>query len=255
MRGLRLDLMYNSRKIFVYSTKSIAAVVFIFSFLPYRIYAQQQKARFRSITVQNGLSQNFVQCVFKDKKGYMWFGTRYGLNQYDGYKITTYHFNPDDPKSISSNSVNDIIEDKEGNLFIATNRGLNKWDRSKKCFIHYSPPKTILKISDLSLDSKGRIWVATVNAGLLLFDANKGTFDAYLQQNPKSNDVNKVLEYKPDILWVTSKAGLDQLDVKTRKISHFPVDPDDPKKLAKDFDIKNRTASFTQSPKYKLKKA
>jgi signal transduction histidine kinase/ligand-binding sensor domain-containing protein/DNA-binding response OmpR family regulator len=161
----------------------------------------------------------------------MWFGTRDGLNQYDGYKIITYRYISNDSTSLSNNIVNDIIEDKAGNLLIATNKGLSKWIRITRNFVRYDAPKSSLKVSDLCIDSKGRFWAGTVNAGLQLFNPEIGTFRSFLQKHPRANDVHKILEFKEDILWIANKAGLDQFDLKTEKFTTFDVDPDNSKKL------------------------
>ncbi|MBT1701884.1 two-component regulator propeller domain-containing protein [Chryseosolibacter indicus] len=95
----------------------------------------------------------------------MWFGTRDGLNKYDGYEITVYKNEFNDPSSISSNTINDIVGDKDGNLWIATWKGLNKFNRQKEQFVRYinnnERTGTIRSnlINCLSIDEEDNIWI------------------------------------------------------------------------------------------------
>src|SRR5436309_2991670 len=73
--------------------------------------------------VAEGLSQRFVYCSFKDHLGIMWFGTRDGLNRFDGYMFTSYRYQPFGKNSISGNVVRAIQEDARGNLWIGTHDG------------------------------------------------------------------------------------------------------------------------------------
>src|SRR5215207_3349008 len=96
--------------------------------------AQNPDLKFTHLSTEKGLSQSVVQCILKDSKGLMWFGTRDGLNKYDGNTFTIYKHDPERKESISNNFINDILEDKQGNLWIATKSGLNKFDRKKNTF-------------------------------------------------------------------------------------------------------------------------
>src|SRR5947209_17940127 len=83
-------------------------------------FSQNQSLKFEHIGIKEGLSQINVTCIKQDKRGFMWIGTRDGLNKYDGYKFTIYKYDPKDSNTISNNFIQDIIEDKDGNLWIAT---------------------------------------------------------------------------------------------------------------------------------------
>ena len=45
---------------------------------------------FRSLDINNGLSQNTVHAILQDKQGFMWFGTKDGLDRYDGISFRTF---------------------------------------------------------------------------------------------------------------------------------------------------------------------
>src|SRR5674476_1063585 len=66
----------------------------------------------------HGLSNNQVECVFKDSRGFMWIGTNFGLNRYDGNQIKVYRFIRNDSTSLLYNEVSHIQEDVNGDLWI-----------------------------------------------------------------------------------------------------------------------------------------
>ena len=79
--------------------------------------------KFTHLTTNDGLSQSYVTAILQDRRGFMWFATRDGLNRYDGNAFVVYKHNPNDPGSLSANFIQDLIEDDDGNLWIATNTG------------------------------------------------------------------------------------------------------------------------------------
>ncbi|HEY4788010.1 MAG TPA: two-component regulator propeller domain-containing protein, partial [Bacteroidales bacterium] len=92
----------------------------IFPFLSFNLYGQEKVLRFDHLTVEDGLSQNTVMGIVKDKYGFMWFGTFEGLCRYDGYKFTRYHSDQNNPHSLWNNRISLLYKDTRGTLWIAT---------------------------------------------------------------------------------------------------------------------------------------
>ena len=90
--------------------------------LPLSVCAQY-KYMFKHLEVRDGLSNNQVNAIYKDSKGFMWFGTASGLNRYDGYDIRVYRSQADDENSLPDNSIKTIQEDGENNLWLRTRAG------------------------------------------------------------------------------------------------------------------------------------
>src|SRR3982751_4762435 len=82
-------------------------------------FAQKHNIRFEHLGTSLGLSQSNVMCILQDSRGFMWFGTRDGLNKYDGYKFTVYKNDSKDTNSISNNFISGIVEDANGNIWVA----------------------------------------------------------------------------------------------------------------------------------------
>src|SRR5882724_5089363 len=111
--------------------------------------AQKQNLKFEHLDINAGMSQNQVMCILQDSRGFMWFGTRDGLNKYDGYKFTVYKNDAKDSTSISNNFITGIVEDATGIIWIASRGGgLNRYDKEKDKFTHFkNNPKNPNSIS------------------------------------------------------------------------------------------------------------
>jgi len=97
-----------------------AVISLLFAPLCFARPAGIKNIKFHYFTVDQGLSQNTIQCILQDKRGFMWFGTMNGLNRFDGYKFTIFQPDAADAGTISSNDIQAIIEDKNGKLWIGT---------------------------------------------------------------------------------------------------------------------------------------
>ena len=89
-----------------------------------------------SSKVADGLSSNTVYSIYQDRDGFMWFGTRNGLNRYDGYTFRVFRHLNNDPYSLPDNVVVNICESPEGKLWIKTEREYALFDKDKGIFIN-----------------------------------------------------------------------------------------------------------------------
>jgi signal transduction histidine kinase/ligand-binding sensor domain-containing protein/DNA-binding response OmpR family regulator len=101
----------------------ITVVIILWVAFVINTYAVIPDVEFRRIEVKDGLSNSQVNCIFKDSRGFLWFGTASGLNRYDGFKFKKFFTGNEDKRSIPGNSVSAICEDKDGNLWMNTNVG------------------------------------------------------------------------------------------------------------------------------------
>src|SRR5579863_789289 len=81
-------------------------------------YPQTEHLSFEHLGTAQGLSQSNVICSLQDSRGFMWFGTREGLNKYNGYSFTVYKNEIGDDRTLANNLVDDLVEDSKGNLWI-----------------------------------------------------------------------------------------------------------------------------------------
>lgn len=191
-------------------------------------HAQTKQIAFSHLSTDAGLSQSNVTCVLQDQQGFMWFGTRDGLNRYDGYHFQVYKNQPGNPNSLSNNFITDILSDHAGHLWIATfGGGLDRFDirthRFRRLEHQKNRPGSLSDnfVNKLYRDPQGRIWVCTDGGGLDLLDPVQGTFLHYLHRegDPQSlidDDVSSILEDHKGRIWVGTYGGLDLLQPNSR---------------------------------------
>ncbi|WP_233567315.1 two-component regulator propeller domain-containing protein [Parabacteroides sp. AM58-2XD] len=88
------------------------------------LFAEESNYLFRHYQVENGLSDNMVTCCVQDKSGYIWIGTRDGLNRFDGYTFKVFRNDPDVPESLGNNWITHLDCDRDGNLWVGTFRAI-----------------------------------------------------------------------------------------------------------------------------------
>ena len=177
--------------------------------------AQVSSLYFEKITVQNGLSNNRVNCILQDKRGFMWLGTNDGLNRFDGNNFTIFRNKPGDSSSISGNIITDLLEDKNEVLWIATaDGGLTKYDYKMppaKQFKQYKhlPGDTnsipVNMVNALVEDREGYLWLATGGKGVIRLNKNTGRFD-YVVRSWTRTVLDMAVDSK-GVIWAGRQGG------------------------------------------------
>jgi signal transduction histidine kinase/ligand-binding sensor domain-containing protein/DNA-binding response OmpR family regulator len=198
----------------------------IASFLAFSpIFSQNKKPIFQSL--QQGLSNQTIQCILKDSKGFMWFGTNDGLNKFDGANMVIYENSPDDTSSISHNSINSIVEDKDHNLWVGTSDGLNLFNRDLDNFVRIRfPGIERMYISSLSTDNNGNIWIGTFGIGIIRYNYKNFSSHYFLHNDNdinsiSSNFVTGIVSDKRQNIWIGTWKGLDFLNHDHTVFKHF----------------------------------
>ncbi|MFC1569965.1 two-component regulator propeller domain-containing protein, partial [bacterium] len=183
---------------------------------------------FQHLTTVHGLSDNSVLCVQQDHRGFMWFGTQNGLNQFDGYQYRVFQHDPLDSVSISANQVNCILEDQEGFLWIGTDvGGLNCYSHRFNTFTHYRfQPDDSTSLSDdfvssLFQDSQGRFWIGT-SSGVSQYHKETDSFSHL----PIQAYVKAIYEDFQGMIWFgTGFNGVFKYNPVNEQIIHYTHDP------------------------------
>lgn len=180
----------------------------------------QSPTPFRNINKQDGLSQNSVFAIEQDGNGFMWFGTRDGLNKYDGYRMITFQHQVNDTNSIISNDVRGLYyDDKDGFLWICTLEGLSKYREEEEDFVNYpyqinSPSSRMEAMRCVFRDTKDRLWAGS-EKGLYQYAPEQDGFQLFqvAEENaltPVNKDVKVIFEDSQNTLWVGSEDGIYQ---------------------------------------------
>ena len=194
-------------------------ISFLFVFITVGSFSQSNLYRLKNITTVNGLSQSSVIAIHQDKQGQMWFGTRDGLNRYDGSTMTVFRNNPKDTLSICNNDILSIEGDKSGNIWVGTYNGLNCYNPVTNIFKHYLHGNNINTLSNNTVwnirEIKNEIWVATAG-GISIFNKTTQKFTT-VSHNSKNNSslsnnfVLSIYETKKGAIWIGTSKGLCQL--------------------------------------------
>ncbi len=113
--------------------RSIALIIFL-ALCPCILLGQNNEFQFSKLDISHGLSHNQVNCIFKDSKGFMWFGTLSGLNKYDGYKVKVFKHINGDTTSLNDDFIVTINEGPDKKMWIETRNGFNIYDPSTEKF-------------------------------------------------------------------------------------------------------------------------
>ena len=225
--------------------------------------AQQHNIyQFAHLNFAQGLSHNQVNCVYKDQKGFVWFGTMSGLNRYDGYNVKVFRHKDGDSTSLNDDFIGGIFEGADNKLWIQTGTGFSIYDPRTEKFnnntagylkalqlpsfglynivksgngywytyadsgLYYVAGNKLVAaiktgiaktypntaaVTDVKADSKGNIWIATLN-GILEQADNKGNIIKRLSVLPPLA-VNAYTGYKLFVdndneLWVYSRGSV-----------------------------------------------
>ncbi len=137
---------------------SILVFLVLCFLFPCTLQTEAQHYYFKHFQVEDGLSNNTAICTLQDSKGFMWFGTKDGLNRFDGYSFKIYRNNPRDSTSIGNNSIWRLHEDEKGILWVGTERGLYRYNRALETFnLVEDIPRS--EISGITSDRAGNLWV------------------------------------------------------------------------------------------------
>lgn len=121
------------------------------------LQAEDANLLFHHYQVENGLSNNMVTACVQDKDGYIWIGTRDGLNRFDGYNFKGFR-QDSDSHSLGSNWISCLACDSTGNLWVGTLSGLYEYIPENESFKHI-PFTTNKSITDFKFDKQNNLWL------------------------------------------------------------------------------------------------
>lgn len=123
-----------------------------------------------------GLSQNTVTCILQDSLGFMWFGTKDGLNKFDGQTFSVYRHKIRDDSSLKDSNITALLEGRNNKLWIGSYNGLLIYDMELERFIHFTKKSLSMgskidkPINNIIYDNEGILWISTQGQGLFSYD-------------------------------------------------------------------------------------
>ena len=209
--------------------RKILLVLLLSCALP-RLHGQSTEYQFSTLNFANGLSNNHITSLYKDPRGFMWFGTMSGLSRYDGYEFKVFRHDQRDPHSIGDNYIEQIFEGPEGKMWVQSRSSrfniydlaTDRFDRDYGAYLrkHNLPEFWLLGITR----SRTGYWFAYRDSGVyhLSFD---GKITAVRQDpnRPGSLSPVSITDAKEDHdgnCWVIHQNGLlEKVDARTHTVT------------------------------------
>jgi signal transduction histidine kinase/ligand-binding sensor domain-containing protein/DNA-binding response OmpR family regulator len=185
---------------------------------------QLSSYHFAHLDFNQGLSNNQINAVYKDKRGFMWFGTMSGLNRFDGYSFKTFRHTVEDTTSIIDDYISKIVTGPYNTIWIETRTGFNAYDPTTEKF-----DRAIDKyLQKLGMPGYGLTDIVACGKGFLFVYRDLGIY--YLEENKPvkpviqfaTREINIIAEVKTDSnnnIWILYCNGLiEQFDAATKKL-------------------------------------
>lgn len=175
-----------------------------------------QQVLFRNYGVNNGMSSNTVWNIIQDDQGYMWFGTKNGLNRFDGHSFKIFQVQINASPGAGNSFIHSICRYDSTRFWVGTEDGLYVLNLVNEQFTKIKSLGNDIVFSVLR-DRKGTMWVGTRSNGLYRYDAGKNHFFNYRKGNGNlsisHNQIRRLQEDDSGHIWIgTFGEGIDILD-------------------------------------------
>lgn len=185
---------------------------------------------YRGIDQKDAFRNNRVNAMAEDTKGNLWIASGLGLYCVSDGKIVGYHYDANNPNSLSSNETYNIICDKDGLIWVGTFNGLNCLDPINSKVTHYNRPGKYTgselisnEIICLFEDREEFLWVGTTS-GLHKFDKKKRTFKLFTEQDGLPNNlIYSIKEDNKGFLWVSTDWGIASFNKATNDVVSYDL--------------------------------
>ncbi len=188
---------------------------------------------FLHLTINEGLSQNVVNAILQDRRGFMWFGTEDGLNRYDGYTCRVFTKVPDDPHCLCDDNVRALCQDRAGRIWAGTANGLSIYDpvteqfRTVPCSPDGANGPARPRITTICEDGGGAVWVGA-DTDLSRWDPAGGRWSHFQLEagaggSSRRPVINALLTDVSGTLWAGTQDGLYRREPKTGGFRRIPI--------------------------------
>lgn len=184
----------------------------------------------------SSLISDDVYCIFPDKTGCVWIGTKNGISRFDVMKQGFVHLkqNYDSNNSLPSNTIWSIFPETNDLFWIGTNKGLSRYDRVYNSFTNYLfSANNVDRKGDKDVffffkDSKGQYWISTADGLYICSFSNKYKsvdIKPVEYKNERLKESNPIVYYiKEDrrgCYWIGTSDGLVLFKQESGDIKYF----------------------------------
>ena len=182
-------------------------------------------------SLEEGLSQQAVNAIVQDNEGFMWFGTEDGLNRFDGYEFRQLRHERGDEETIPNGWISSLIATEDG-LWIGTVGGgvvfRDAATGKLNAPAQLRDAADLQRVRTMARDRLGRLWIASRDAGVAIFDARTGELRrlrfSQTQANSLSDDsVFSIVHLRNGDTLLGTARGLDRLSAANLDVTRLPL--------------------------------
>lgn len=186
-------------------------LVSIFISFIFSLQGVGEEISFNHLTTEDGLSNNSVMSMYQDERGFIWIGTRNGVNLYNGRNFNVYQYDKDNSNSLHYNHVAQIVGDRKGTVFFMTSKGVSAFDIKKETFT------TLIYNNVLGMYYKEALYISMKNS---IYQYNGKEFELYYSLPDKDALINHICLQNDSIMIGTMNKGI-YIVGKDSKINHL----------------------------------
>jgi len=195
--------------------KNTFVIFFLLIWLTLPLLSQENlDFHFKKIQVDEGLSENAIYCILQDSKGFMWFGTKDGLNRYDGSDFRVFRSSAQNRESIGNNFIRSVAEGENGILYVGTDAGIDIMNTLEETFtrvITKTPEGVSITsaVNSLYIDADQTVWIATMTQGVFHYlPKEKELRHVKVKDNLTINPIWIIYEDQAGSVWLGTRLGL-----------------------------------------------
>ena len=203
--------------------RKLLYMLFVVWLWPLVAQAAIPEMKFRRLDTRNGLSNSQVNCVYRDSKGFVWIGTAYGLNRYDGYRVKVFYSNKRDTTTMRDNYTEQIMEAYDGKLWLKQGMNYSIYDpvtekvernasRELERFFGFNAG-----VEYVYIDNKKNYWVRFYDKGIFCYNPHTRKYSQIkigygLGEFKPTYGISRVADYGDNVLVATYNGELVSLD-------------------------------------------
>jgi signal transduction histidine kinase/ligand-binding sensor domain-containing protein len=192
------------------------AGLFLLLLISITVTGQPRISYLEKYTVTDGLSNNHITALLQDRRGFIWIGTEWGLNRYDGRNFKQY--TRTGLNQLIHYEINSLAEDREGNIWIGSNKGVSRFNPLTENITSWTRSQHVFA------DKKQNIWLIDQDS-ILLFNGKevlkKFVFDVKPRQPNANSFIAAMMEDRHGALWLATSYGVRKLDINTGIITTY----------------------------------
>jgi ligand-binding sensor domain-containing protein/two-component sensor histidine kinase len=206
-------------------------ILLLFFLIGWAGTVQSQLLPFRTYSIEFGLSESVAHALVQDERGYIWVGTGYGLNRFDGVSFKQFY----EEDGLAHNRVNALFQDLEGTVWAGTESGISILYRDSLI-----TPRSVVELNNYSIldiyqDRNENYWFGTDGNGVWRLDTSGQLVSVDEMYGLPVERVRAIRQSEDGAIWIASREGLVKLE--GEEVQYFVEDHGLPELRIRDLKI------------------